>query len=80
MKVKIGGTMGFKKTGKPYENVDATTFFEIEKDVPEEELSALFDKVNKILSEEATKKMVVAYKTYREKISNLERMIDEENI
>jgi hypothetical protein len=81
MKVTIGGTMGFKKTGKPYENVDATTYFSIEKDIPEEEcekdIPELFNKVNKILAEEATKKMVLAYKTYRDKIANIEKILEE---
>jgi len=72
MKVNIGGSMGFKKTGRPYENVDSMTYFSIEKEINEEtadeEIRALSDKVNKVLAEEATKKMVVAYKTYRDKI------------
>jgi hypothetical protein len=72
MKISIGGSMGFKKTGKPYENVDSMTYFSIEKEIDEEnadeEIKLLSDKVNKVLAEEATKKMVVAYKTYRDKI------------
>ena len=74
-KITIGGSMGFKKTGKPYENVDATTYFSIEKEIPEnmpeDQLRELFDKVNKILAEEATKKMVVAYKVYKKDIVDL---------
>ena len=80
MKISIGGSMGFKKTGKPYENVDAMTYFSIEREFDEEpskkELGELFDKVNKVLAEEATKKMVVAYKTYKEKVSKLEELLD----
>ena len=84
MKIICGGSMGFKKTGRAYENVDATTYFSIEKEVPadwpREELTKFFDKVNTILAEEATKKMVVAYKTYKEKVVELERLLDEGKI
>jgi hypothetical protein len=80
MKITIGGSMGFKKTGKPYENIDSMTYFSIEKDVPEEMVEQttkeLNEKVNKILAEEATKKMVMAYKTYRDKIVKLEALLD----
>jgi hypothetical protein len=80
MKITIGGSMGFKKTGKPYENIDSMTYFSIEKDVPEEMVEQttkeLNEKVNKILAEEATKKMIMAYKTYRDKIVKLEALLD----
>jgi len=80
MKITVGGSMGFKKTGKPYENIDSMTYFSIEKDVPEEIVEQatkeLNEKVNKILAEEATKKMIVAYKTYRDKITKLETLLD----
>ena len=84
IKITCGGSIGYKKTGKPYENVDATTYFSIEKEVPadwpKEELTKFFDKVNTILAEEAVKKMVVAYKIYKEKVVGLERLLDEGKI
>ena len=75
MKITCGGSMGFKKQGKPYESIDANTFFTIEKEVPDdwpkEKLEELFNKTNEILSREATKKMKVAYTTYMNYINNV---------
>jgi hypothetical protein len=75
MKITVGGSMSFKKTGKPYENVDAMTYFAIEKDVSsdwtEEQTEELFDKVNDILAKESVKKFKLAYTTYIEKINKI---------
>ena len=53
MKITVGGSMGFKKQGKPYESIDANTFFTIEKEVPDdwpkEKLEELFNKTNDII-------------------------------
>jgi hypothetical protein len=82
MKISIGGSMSYKKSGKAYENVDSMTYFSIEKEVPEDfpagKLRELFDKVNKILAEESTRKMIVAFKTYKEKISKIEELLNKE--
>jgi hypothetical protein len=68
MKITCGGSMSYKKTGKPYENVDAMTFFSVEKEVSsdwtEEQTEALHAKVNEILVKESAKKFKVAYETY----------------
>lgn len=80
-KITIGGSMGFKKIGKPYENIEAITYFSIEEEnsnnFSEEEITKLHEKVNKILAEEAVKKMILAYKTYKEKLNSLEKLLDE---
>jgi hypothetical protein len=82
MKVNIGGSISYKKNGKAYENVDSMTYFSIEKeipeDLPEDKLRELFDKVNKILAEESTRKMILAYKTYKEKITKIEELLSKE--
>jgi len=82
MKISVGGSMSYKKNGKAYENVDSMTYFSIEKEVPEDfpedKLRELFDKVNKILAEESTRKMILAYKTYREKIVKIEELLNKE--
>ena len=79
MKIVIGGTMGFKIQGNSYESINADTYFTIEKEVdadfPKEALRKFFDKTNKILEEEAVKKMKIAYDTYRKKINNIKNSV-----
>ncbi len=79
MKINVGGTIGFKIIGKPYETIEATTSFSTEKEVPDnfskEALEEFFDKTNNILSREATKKMQIAVNEYKQKIIKLREVL-----
>jgi len=81
MKMTFGGTMGFKIQGKQYESIDATAVFTLEKefsdDVPinEETIKSVSDKVNTILTKEASKRMKTAVNEYKNNISKLKSML-----
>jgi len=82
MKIKVGGSIGFKIIGKPYESIDASTVFSVEKEVPDdtsfEEIEEdMFNKTNQILEKESLKKMKIAYKAYQEKMDRIRSMIDD---
>jgi len=79
MIVKIGGSMGFKIKGNPYENIEATSFLTIEKEVPSDmsnkELQDFFNRIDKLLAEEAANKIKIAKETYTKKVLNLKNAI-----
>jgi len=80
MKITIGGAMGFKVQGLPYESIDASAVFTVEKEFPDgtpinsEEIEKISDKVNKILTSEAMKKIKIAVKEYHGQVTSLKDM------
>ena len=82
MKIKVGGSIGFKIQGRTYESIEASTVFSIEKEVPddtpfEEIEKKFFDKTNKILEKEALKKMKIAFNAYDENMDKIRKKLDD---
>lgn len=82
MKITVGGTMGFKIQGRPYESIDVSSVFTLEKDFPDgqkinqEELDILFDKSTKRLAGDAIKKLAVAIKEYNTTVKKYRELIE----
>ena len=71
MVVKIGGSIGYKLTAKPYESVDINAFISIEKDlekVTDEDIELMNEDINKKLESQLIKRMEKAIELYKDKM------------
>lgn len=71
MKVKIGGSMGYKLQIGPYEPVDISSFIETEKEIEmEEQIIELQERIDSILLNDINKKVKLACANYK-KVKNI---------
>lgn len=79
MNVKVGGSMGYKIQGAPYESIDAMSIITIEKEVPDdfsaEKLQEFSDRITNMLEKDIVKKLKTAIETYKEKVNKLKALL-----
>lgn len=80
MKMTIGGSMGFKIQGKPYETIEANSYLSIEIEnsdgLTDEAILKLKEKIDRSLKEDATNKLKNAFDIYKNRVEHLRKVGD----
>lgn len=78
MKIKMGGTIGFKVLPNAYEPVTIETTYEIEndKELSEEDINNLTEKINKKLEKDLKERSKIVLEKYLEFRKNLKNAMN----
>jgi NH3-dependent NAD+ synthetase len=78
MKIKVGGNIGYKIQGKPYESIDVSSYclIEVERDeLTESNYEELNEKINELIKKENRKKLKLAIGEYKDSLEKIRSVI-----
>jgi hypothetical protein len=74
MKVTLGGSIGYKIQGKPYESIDIMSICTIDIEDEKVNIEEVYDKIRETIKSENRKKLKLAIEEYKNKLEEIRRL------